>query len=29
VVLAPWIGSAAFLLFLVDGPLTRLLRGKG
>jgi len=29
VVLAPWIGSAAFLLFLLDGPFTRLLRGKG
>lgn len=29
VALAPWIGSAAFLLFLVDGPVTRLLRGKG
>jgi uncharacterized membrane protein len=29
VVLAPWIGSAAFLLFLLDGLLTRALRGKG
>lgn len=29
VVLAPWIGSAAFLLFLLDGPFTRLLRGRG
>ncbi|MDR7188761.1 putative membrane protein [Microbacterium sp. BE35] len=29
VALAPWIGSAAFLLFFVDGPLTRALRGKG
>jgi len=29
VALAPLIGSAAFLLFLLDGPLTRLLRGKG
>lgn len=29
VVLAPWIGSAAFLLFLFDGLFTRLLRGKG
>jgi len=29
VVVAPWIGSAAFLLFLLDGPFTRLLRGKG
>ncbi len=29
VVLSPWIGSAAFLLFLLDGPLTRVLRGKG
>ncbi len=27
VVLAPWVGSAAFLLFLFDGVLTRLLRG--
>jgi uncharacterized membrane protein len=29
VVLAPWIGSAAFLLFLLDGVLTRVLHGKG
>ncbi|WP_109210401.1 MULTISPECIES: TMEM175 family protein [Microbacterium] len=29
VVLAPWIGSAAFLLFFFDGLLTRALRGKG
>lgn len=29
VVLASWIGSAAFLLFLLDGALTRLLRGRG
>jgi uncharacterized membrane protein len=28
VVLSPWIGSAGFLLFLLDGLLTRLLRGK-
>ncbi|HKP07928.1 MAG TPA: TMEM175 family protein [Microbacterium sp.] len=28
VVLAPWIGSLAFLLFVLDGPFTRLLRGK-
>ncbi|MGN6218349.1 MAG: TMEM175 family protein [Microbacterium sp.] len=28
VVLAPWIGSLAFLLFLFDGVLTRLLRGR-
>ncbi len=28
VVLAPWIGSPAFLLFLFDGVLTRLLRGR-
>ena len=27
VVTAPWIGSWAFLLFLLDGLLTRLLRG--
>ncbi|WP_127792502.1 TMEM175 family protein [Agromyces sp. LHK192] len=27
VLLAPWTGSFAFLLFLADGPLTRLLRG--
>ncbi|MFB7894241.1 TMEM175 family protein [Microbacterium sp. NPDC056044] len=27
VVLAPWIGSLAFLLFVLDGPFTRLLRG--
>lgn len=29
VVLAPWIGSSAFLLFFFDGLLTRALRGKG
>lgn len=29
VVIAPLAGSAAFLLFLLDGPLTKLLRGKG
>ncbi|MBW9110753.1 DUF1211 domain-containing protein [Microbacterium trichothecenolyticum] len=29
VVLAPWVGSAAFLLFFLDGLLTRALRGKG
>lgn len=29
VVLAPFVGSIAFVLFLLDGPLTRLLRGKG
>jgi uncharacterized membrane protein len=29
VVLAPWTGSAAFLLFFLDGLLTRLLRGTG
>lgn len=29
VVLAPWVGSAAFLLFLLDGPFTRALHGKG
>lgn len=29
VVLAPWIGSIAFVLFFLDGPLTRALRGKG
>lgn len=28
VVLAPWIGSLAFLLFALDGPFTRLLRGR-
>ena len=28
VVASPWIGSAAFLLFFLDGPLTRLLRGR-
>lgn len=27
--LSPWVGSFAFLLFLLDGPLTRLLRGRG
>lgn len=26
---APFIGSAAFLLFFLDGPLTKILRGKG
>lgn len=29
VVLSPWIGSAAFLLFLLDGVFTRVLRGRG
>ncbi|HEY9310204.1 MAG TPA: TMEM175 family protein [Microbacterium sp.] len=29
VILSPWIGSAAFLLFLLDGVLTRVLHGKG
>ncbi len=29
VVIAPWVGSAAFLLFLLDGPLTRLLGAAG
>jgi uncharacterized membrane protein len=29
VVAAPFIGSSAFLLFLLDGPLTKALRGKG
>lgn len=29
VALSPWLGSWAFLLFLLDGPLTRLLRGNG
>jgi uncharacterized membrane protein len=29
IVLAPWIGSAAFLLFLLDGLFTRALHGKG
>jgi len=29
VVLSPWIGSFAFLLFILDGLLTRALRGKG
>jgi uncharacterized membrane protein len=28
VIVASWIGSWAFLLFLLDGPLTRLLRGR-
>jgi uncharacterized membrane protein len=28
-ILAPFVGSVAFVLFLLDGPLTRLLRGKG
>ncbi len=28
VVVSPWIGSAAFLLFVFDGLLTRLLRGR-
>jgi uncharacterized membrane protein len=27
--ISPWVGSAAFLLFLFDGLLTRMLRGKG
>ena len=26
---SPWIGSSAFLLFFLDAPLTRILRGKG
>jgi uncharacterized membrane protein len=29
VLIAPFVGSAAFLLFFLDGPLTKLLRGKG
>ncbi|MDL5352411.1 TMEM175 family protein [Microbacterium sp. zg-YB36] len=29
VVLSPWIGSWAFLLFLLDGVLSRVLRGSG
>lgn len=29
VALAPFVGSIAFLLFVLDGPLTRLLHGKG
>lgn len=29
VVIAPFAGSAAFLLFFLDGPLTKVLRGKG
>ncbi|WP_347978143.1 TMEM175 family protein [Microbacterium sp. ProA8] len=29
VILSPWIGSIAFLLFLLDGVFTRALRGKG
>ena len=29
VVLSPFIGSIAFVLFFLDGPLTKLLRGKG
>ncbi|THG33999.1 DUF1211 domain-containing protein [Glaciibacter flavus] len=29
VLVAPFIGSIAFLLFFLDGPLTRLLRGRG
>lgn len=29
VALSPLVGSAAFLLFLLDGPFTRLLRGRG
>lgn len=29
IVLAPWLGSAAFLLFLLDGVFTRALHGKG
>ncbi|MCR2764149.1 TMEM175 family protein [Microbacterium sp. zg.B48] len=28
VVLAPWVGSIAFLLFVLDGPLTRALRSR-
>ena len=28
VVVAPWIGSAGFLLFALDGPLTRMLEGR-
>ena len=28
VVVAPWIGSAGFLLFLLDGPVTRMLEGR-
>ncbi len=28
VVVAPWIGSAGFLLFALDGPVTRILEGK-
>ncbi|NYF15611.1 putative membrane protein [Microbacterium sp. AK009] len=28
VIVSPWIGSAAFLLFVFDGLLTRLLRGR-
>ena len=28
-VAALWFGSAAFLLFLLDGPLTRAMRGRG
>ncbi len=26
-VLSPWLGSIGFVLFALDGPLTRLLRG--
>ncbi len=29
VILSPWIGSIAFVLFLFDGVFTRALRGKG
>ncbi len=29
VVLSPFVGSIAFVLFFLDGPLTKLLRGKG
>jgi uncharacterized membrane protein len=29
VTVSPWLGSMAFLLWLLDGPLTRILRGKG
>lgn len=29
VALSPFIGSTAFLLFILDGPLTKILRGKG
>jgi uncharacterized membrane protein len=29
VIIAPFVGSIAFVLFFLDGPLTKLLRGKG